>query len=169
MAREAQWYHPVSLWMALTRGLKGDGMAKENDDDIKVNDRRLFSSDGSLRGDLPEEEEAAPAEPEKREEKAAGDDGGFERKPLEEPEGVDFTMLINAMAQPALIFLGEVAHPGTGQAEVNLEQAQMQIDLLDMLRIKCRGNLTAEEEGLLERILYQLRMLYVSRSSQPEQ
>jgi hypothetical protein len=144
-------------------------MAIGNDDDIKVNDRRLFNSDGNLIGDLPEEEETAPDEPEKREAEEASDDSGFERKPLEEPEGVDFTMLINAMAQPALIFLGEVAHPGTGQAEVNLEQAQMQIDLLDMLRIKCRGNLTAEEEGLLERILYQLRMLYVNRSSQPEQ
>ena len=43
----------------------------------------------------------------------------------------------------------------------------MQIDLLDMLRIKCRGNLSSEEEGLLDRILYQLRMLYVTRSNQP--
>ena len=66
-----------------------------------------------------------------------------------------------------LIFLGEVAHPGTGQPEVNLDQARLQIDLLDLLHVKCRGNLTHEEEGLLERMLYQLRMLYVSRSSQP--
>jgi hypothetical protein len=154
----------------IRQGLKGEGMTKEKDDDIKVNDRRLFSSDGSLRGELPEEEPAP--EVEVKEEKVIeqqGEAGGFERKPLEEPEGVDFTMLLNAMAQPALIFLGEVAHPGTGQAEVNLEQARMQIDLLDMLRIKCRGNLTAEEEGLLDRILYQLRMLFVSRSNQPEQ
>jgi hypothetical protein len=78
-------------------------------------------------------------------------------------------MLINAMAQPALIFLGEIPHPGTGQPEVNLEQARLQIDLLDLLRIRCRGNLTQEEEGLLERMLYQLRMLYVARSSQPGQ
>ena len=87
---------------------------------------------------------------------------------MEEPEGVDFTMLINAMAQPALLFLGEIAHPSTGQPKLDLEQAQIQIDLLDMLRVKCRGNMTRDEEGLLERVLYQLRMLYVNRSSQPK-
>jgi len=77
---------------------------------------------------------------------------------------VDFTMLLNAMVQPALIFLGEIPHPGTGKPEVNVEQAQIQIDLLDLLRVKCRGNLSAEEEGLLDRMLYQLRMLYVAQS-----
>jgi hypothetical protein len=41
--------------------------------------------------------------------------------------------------------------------------------MLDVLRIKCRGNLTAEEEGLLDRVLYELRMRYVSRSSQPSE
>jgi hypothetical protein len=140
-------------------------MDKGNDDNVKVTDKRLFTVEGDLRGELPQEEaeekEAAPPQ----EEEAAG----FERKPLDEPQDVDFTMLINAMAQPALIFLGEIAHPGTGQAEINLEQARLQIDLLDMLRIKCRGNLTQEEEGLLDRILYRLRMLYVNRSNQPEQ
>lgn len=146
---------------------------QQEGDELKVTDRRLFTSEGELREGLPEEEER-PAEPTRppSEEPPADETGGtrqreFEHRPVEEPEGVDFTMLINAMAQPALIFLGEVAHPGTGRPEVNLEQARLQIDLLDMLRIKCRGNLTHEEEGLLERMLYQLRMLYVSRSSQP--
>jgi len=77
---------------------------------------------------------------------------------------VDFTMLINAMAHPALILLGEIAHPDTGRPIVELEQARLQIDLLDLLRIKCRGNLTVEEEQLLEKVLYQLRMLYVAKS-----
>ena len=154
---------------------------RENDD-IKVTDRRKFTLEGELK-DAPESEaeieetveskpvdEAPPApapDAPGAAEPAAESAPGFERQSLEEPEGVDFTMLINAMAQPALIFLGEIAHPGTGKAEINLEQARLQIDLLDMLRIKCRGNLSAEEDGLLDRILYQLRMLYVTRSSQP--
>ena len=146
---------------------------QQDGDELKVTDRRLFTSDGELRGGLPEEEER-PAEDRRplREEPPPESRGGteqkeFEHRPIEEPKGVDFTMLINAMAQPALIFLGEVAHPGSGHPEVNLEQARLQIDLLDLLCIKSRGNLTHEEEGLLERMLYQLRMLYVSRSSQP--
>jgi hypothetical protein len=170
-------------------------MAQRNDEEkrkeerdegeIKVTDRRLFTEDGELRESIDGSEEAeqdraaasepaeTPATPPSGEsepqQEPRAERPGFERRSLDEPEGVDFTMLINAMAQPALIFLGEVAHPGSGERELNLEQARLQIDLLDMLRIKCRGNLTAEEEGLLDRILYQLRMLYVSRSNQPAQ
>jgi len=85
------------------------------------------------------------------------------------PEGVDLTMLINAIWQQALIFLGEIAPPGTEKPEINLEQARQQIDLLDLLRVKCRGNLTNEEEGLLDNLLYQLRMVCVERSKTPQQ
>ena len=58
-------------------------------------------------------------------------------------------------------------HPATGEKKVDLEQAKIQVDLLDLLRVKSRGNLTSQEEGLLERVLYELRMLYVARSSRP--
>jgi len=139
------------------------GGDRSQDDEIKVTDRRLFSSDGSLRQAIPEEEDQRPAAREPQERRPAAT--SFERRPLEEPSGVDFTMLINAMAQPALIFLGEVPHPASGREEINLEQARLQIDLLDVLRIKCRGNLTADEEGLLDRVLYELRMRWVARSS----
>jgi hypothetical protein len=173
-----------------TAAPEGKEMAKEDqkktrnqardDEGIKVTDRRLFTLNGELREAIEEtDEENTAAEPQAEtpaskpldvpgtDQAGPETEAGFERRPLEEPEGVDFTMLINAMAQPALIFLGELAHPGSGEQEVNLEQARLQIDLLDMLRIKCRGNLTTEEEGLLDRILYQLRMLYVTRSNEP--
>ena len=136
---------------------------------LKVTDRRLFTSEGELREDLPDEPEAPPAPPAPSaasfDEAARGDEPtGFERKSLDEPAGIDFTVLINAMMQPALIYLGEIPHPATGQAVVDLEQARLQIDMLDLLRVKTRGNLTRQEDQLLERVLYQLRMLYVSRS-----
>ena len=143
------------------------------DSELKVNDRRLFTSDGNLREELKSEEEAPqeadePARAPSAETPPSGPESpGFEHRSLDEPEGVDFMMLINAMAQPALIFLGEVAHPGSGKPEINLEQARVQIDMLDVLRIKCRGNLTPEEDSLLDRVLYELRMRYVSRSSRP--
>jgi hypothetical protein len=144
------------------------------DTELKVKDRRLFTAEGELRGETVEEtpvEEEPPvsSEPETAEGQAPGAEAGFERRPVEEPENVDFTMLINAMAQPALIFLGEIAHPATGKPEINLEQARLQIDLLDLLRVKCRGNLTNDEEGLLDSLLYQLRMLCVARSQNPQQ
>jgi hypothetical protein len=142
------------------------------EDGYKVTDRRLFTAEGELRAGAAREKEReeerkstqAPP-PAARERSSAGE--GFERRPLDEPEGVDFTMLINAMAEPALLFLGEIPHPATGKAVVDLERSRLQIDMLDLLRVKCRGNLTHEEEALLDRILYQLRMLYVARANQP--
>ena len=140
--------------------------------ELKVIDRRLFTADGQLRDDAVDEQpaettpvaEKSPATPERTEPEA----GAFERRPVEEPTGVDVTMLVNAMAEPALLFLGELQPPGADKPTVDLERARIQIDLLDLLRVKCRGNLTAEEEGLLDRILYQLRMLYVARAQRPE-
>ena len=152
------------------RDEKRGGETEESE--LKVNDRRLFTSDGTLREELEEDETQEPIEevPTPPTATPPGPEApGFEHRSLDEPEGVDFTMLINAMAQPALIFLGEVAHPGSGKPEINLAQARVQIDMLDILRIKCRGNLTAEEESLLDRVLYELRMRYVSRSSQPSE
>jgi hypothetical protein len=132
--------------------------------ELKITDRRHFTAEGDLRTDLVDEPDSRVAE------HARVPAGGpeFERRPLDQPSGVDFTMLINAMAEPALLFLGEIAHPSTGRPIVDLDRARFQIDMLDLLRVKCRGNLDPEEEGLLERILYQLRMLYVARTNQPK-
>ena len=157
--------------------------AESEEPQLKVTDRRLFAADGQLRDGVDVEAEAEAESPDAGPEPTTGDsrpeepreepaaesvpETGFQRQPLDEPEGVDFTMLINAMAQPALLFLGEIPHPGTGAAQVDLEQARLQIDMLQLLRVKCRGNISREEESLLDRILYQLRMLYVERSSQP--
>ena len=140
------------------------------EDQLKVTDRRLFTTDGQLRSDLPEDDESPGASEHERArpQEPTVDEQDFERRPVEEPKGCDFTMLINAMAEPALLFLGEIPHPETNQPTLDLDRARIQIDMLDLLRVKCRGNLTTEEEGLLDLILYQLRMLYVSRAKQPE-
>jgi hypothetical protein len=145
-----------------------------NEPEIKITDRRLFTSEGELRGEIEEEEErkeeapvqtSAAVEPDAPSAPPAEQELGFEHHPVEEPSGVDFTMLLNAMAQPVLVFLGEIPDPD-GSPRVDLEQARIQIDMLELLKVKCRGNLTANEDGLLDRILYQLRMLYVSKSGQ---
>lgn len=142
-----------------------------DDTELKVIDRRLFTADGRLRDGM--EDSPVEDEPATRQDgpdlQAPGAEAGFERRPVNEPEGVDLTMLINAISQQALIFLGEIAPPGTGKPEINLEQARQQIDLLDLLRVKCRGNLTNDEEGLLDNLLYQLRMVCVERSKTPQQ
>src|SRR5262245_24016719 len=134
---------------------------------IKVTDRRHFTLDGQRRTEVDDEPDVAPPTAAPASSGAArrqADEPRFEHRSLDEPEGVDFTMLINAMAQPALLYLGEIPHPATGQPTLDLEGARIQIDMLDLLRVKCRGNLTPQEDNLLESVLHQLRMRYVARS-----
>jgi hypothetical protein len=50
----------------------------------------------------------------------------------------------------------------SGQIEIDLEGAQQMIDLLQALRDKTQGNLTAEESELLEGLVGDLQMQYVA-------
>jgi hypothetical protein len=162
MASEIGWYHP-----RMGQEETGQDRGKPG---IKVTDRRHFTPDGERRSDVSDEPETGAAPAAVATEAPAEHETPpprFERRPLDEPEGVDFTMLINAMAQPALLYLGEIPHPATGQPTLDLEGARLQIDMLDLLRVKSRGNLTPQEESLLESVLYQLRMRYVARSGAP--
>lgn len=150
---------------------EGDNLEETGQDKqkptIKVTDRRHFTLDGERRTEVEEEPEpAAPSStaPSPAGARRPGDATKFEHRRLDEPEGVDFTMLINAMAQPALLYLGEIPHPATGEPTLDLEGARIQIDMLDLLRVKCRGNMTPQEENLLDSVLHQLRMRYVARS-----
>ena len=177
MTPKVEWYHRAYRAPAHRRRRKEACMAEGahpeepgKDDQsprIKVTDRRHFTLEGERRGDVEEEPEPptpATTPPASGAARPQANEPKFERRPLDEPEGVDFTMLINAMAQPALLYLGEIPHPASGQATLDLEGARIQIDMLDLLRVKCRGNMTPQEDGLLERVLHQLRMLYVARS-----
>jgi hypothetical protein len=61
----------------------------------------------------------------------------------------------------ALVHLGQVPDPMSGQPHVDLEQAQFTIDLLAMLKEKTEGNRTSEETAVLDEILATLRMGFV--------
>ena len=63
--------------------------------------------------------------------------------------------------------LGKIAHPMTGKTEKNLEQASFVIDLLAVLQEKTKGNLTDTEARLLDNVLRDLRLNYVSDNSAP--
>jgi len=76
--------------------------------------------------------------------------------------GPSFFDLVASLAEPALIYLGDAALPD-GQDATNLEMARLHIDLLDILRQKTAGNLTAQEASYLEDLLYRLRVRYVQK------
>lgn len=76
----------------------------------------------------------------------------------------DFSFFITTLALQASIFLGVVANPETNQKQENLPQAKFIIDTLSLLKEKTKGNLNKEELDLLENILYELRLGYVSKT-----
>jgi hypothetical protein len=74
----------------------------------------------------------------------------------------EFGTFVMSMATSVLVHLGEVPHPEDAQAKPNLTMARHTLDLLGMLQEKTRGNLTKEEQELLENLLYDLRLKYVA-------
>jgi hypothetical protein len=74
---------------------------------------------------------------------------------------ISFINLIFSLSTSVLIQLGEIQDPITQQLAKNLPLAKQTIDLIGMLKEKTKGNLTTDEEKVLENILYDLRIRYV--------
>jgi len=80
------------------------------------------------------------------------------RGPL--PEG-NFAALVSMLTTQALFALGLLQIKGQEQREPDLEMAKYNIDMLQTLLEKTKGNLTNEEETVLSNTLNDLRMGYV--------
>ena len=140
-----------------------------------VSDKRLFTKEGARRApDEPRETPAAspppPPPPPRREapraaqpERQRPEPGAGPRRDL---PPADLPMLVNMLVTNAMVFLGQMPAPGSQQYMRNLPQAQHMIDLLMVLREKTRGNLTPDEDQMMQDLLPQLQMAYVSASRQ---
>jgi hypothetical protein len=73
----------------------------------------------------------------------------------------DLAGLVQLIAMQAVIGLGGMAGPGGQEIPPNIELAKHHIDMLDVLERKTKGNLTPEEQRLLDTTLHQLRLAYV--------
>ena len=115
-----------------------------------IRDRRGVQSDSAEKtGETAAQTQAAkPAEP----------------APKQPVPPINFLSFVYSLATSALICLGEpVGEGATGHAP-DLAQAQEIIDILTMLESKTKGNLTADEEALLQEMLYTLRIKFVERA-----
>ena len=74
---------------------------------------------------------------------------------------VTFSTFLLGLSTQALLHLGEIPNPTSGQVETDLVAAKQVIDILGILEAKTRGNLEEGEQGLVESVLYDLRMKYV--------
>jgi hypothetical protein len=71
---------------------------------------------------------------------------------------IEFVMM---QAQNAAFMLGQIPHPQTGKAEVNLDMAQLLIDQLVMIQEKTKGNLNSDELRILAGAISNLQMAFV--------
>jgi len=78
-----------------------------------------------------------------------------------------FAQLVIQQSNMAMLLLGKVPHPQTGETVRDVEAAQLFIDQLEMLETKTKGNLSKEEEQLLKQSLMSLRMAYVDAVEKP--
>lgn len=78
-----------------------------------------------------------------------------------------FAQLVMQQSNLAMMLLGKVPHPESGQAMRDLEAAKLFIDQLEMLEAKTKGNLIKEEEALLKQSLMALRMAFVEAVESP--
>ena len=81
----------------------------------------------------------------------------------EMPEA-DFLHFVSGLAVQVMMFLGQVENPLMGKRMLDLPAAKYNIDILGILKDKTKGNLSDEEDRLLESLLYELRMRYVRES-----
>ena len=159
---------------------------QEDQPTFKVTDRRLFNADGSPRDVPPDEkppeptvttaqESAAAAvapEQEKQEPQTApaADEEEFTAEELADArDPASFVSFMMSIASNAASALGMMEHPVTHQREVDVELGKHWIDILGMLEKKTAGNLSASEKRMLEGLLSDLRMQYVSLVNSPQQ
>lgn len=78
-----------------------------------------------------------------------------------------FAHMVIQNTNMALMLLGAMPHPETGEKMRDLEAAQMFIAQLEMLEVKTAGNLAPEEQKLLQQSLMHLRLTFVQAVDHP--
>ena len=126
---------------------------------FKVSDKRRFTEEGETRGEQETREEPAPRT--EAEVQAGAEPAQQTPDRQEELPSVNFPTFIISLSTQALMHLGEIDNPVTGQVEKDVAVAKQTIDIIAMLSEKSKGNLDDTEEQLLKEVLYNLRMKYV--------
>ena len=78
-----------------------------------------------------------------------------------------FDQLISSLVHSAWVSLGKIKNPMNDTLEENLDQASIQIDMLDMLFKRMSGNLSENEEQYLGHIVRELKMNFVEEKNKP--
>jgi hypothetical protein len=143
----------------------------EEEKGFVVKDRRIFTGDGKKAEAKDEGARTHPSVDEAARSRPTTEKTGQPEAPQpsetdaseEQPQfpEINFPTFIVSLNASALLHLGAIEDPTTGQKTKNLPMAKQTIDILSMLEEKTAGNLDNEEKNLLKNILYDLRLMYV--------
>lgn len=75
-----------------------------------------------------------------------------------------FELFVLQQQQWTMVSLGKLVSPLSGETARDLDTARFSIDLLGMLQQKTRGNLSPNEERLLDSVLTNLRLNFIEES-----
>ena len=78
-----------------------------------------------------------------------------------------FMQLIYMFHTSAMQGLGKIADP-TGQVNRNLEYVSQTIDIMEMLKVKVKGNISEDIEKMLDGMLSELKLNYVDEKGNSE-
>ncbi len=124
-------------------------------DSIKVSDRRAFNLDGSERST-----EAVDNQVEEQNQGTTHEEvPSFSH--LNDLPPANFANFVLSLASSVQMCLGLAPNPYSGKLEKDLAQAKHSLDLMGMIQEKTKGNLSKEEEQLLQVILTDLRLRFV--------
>jgi len=124
-----------------------------------IKDKRLFTAEGEVN----KEKESRREEGKTDDTTEKKDPEGQKSKTVTLPE-VDFASFVLSLSSSALLHFGDFPDPVSGKRERNLSMAKQTIDILAVLREKTRGNLSKDEEQLMDSLLHDLRIKYVEES-----
>jgi hypothetical protein len=119
-----------------------------------IRDRRVSSQGEGKQPEGPPKGETASSAGESKSTRERGE-------PVTELPEVSFSSFILSLSTSALVHLGEVPDPVTQKVDKHLPLAKQTIDLLGLLMEKTKGNLSGDEEKMMEHLLADLRWRYV--------
>ena len=133
-------------------------MAEEQDEKGFTFSDKRHSARQEGEAERPQQTSPPPHGPAGERERTAA---GSSRQASPPQEEVTFASFLLSLGSQAFMHLGDIPNPVTQKREKDLAAAQQMIDLLAMLQAKTQGNLTNEEERLLQQLLFDLRMRFV--------
>ena len=142
--------------------------------DFEVKDRRIFSEE-NREDETQDKAQSTESSPETEEQTSSSAEESQATEDQEGPSDADaqqdppmpeinFATFVVSLNASALLHLGAIEDPNTGQTNKNLVMAKQTIDILNLLEEKTKGNLATDEKNLIENILYDLRIIYVKES-----